>query len=227
MPADLVALLRRAHLFAQLDDGLLEGLVPHLRRRAFRRDTMIFHKDQAGDALYIVESGRVRVFLPAEDGEEFTIDVLGPGDVFGEMALLDGRPRSASVATLEDSVLYGLGREEFQRHLAASPPLASALLALLSARLRHVMEYAETLAFLDVFGRTARVLLDLAQRHGVQDDGVVIDLALTQTELASMVGATRERINRAIAAFRAQGLLEWRGKKIVLLDPQRLRERIY
>ncbi|MGQ0569168.1 MAG: Crp/Fnr family transcriptional regulator [Armatimonadota bacterium] len=220
-------MLKRVLLFNQLSDEILAGLAAHLRRRAFRRDTIIFHKDQAGDALYIVESGRLRIFLPAEGGEEFTIDVLGPGDVFGEMALLDGLPRSASAVTLEDSVLHTLSREEFQRYLAASPQLASALLSFLSGRIRHVMGYTETLAFLDVYGRVARVLLDMAERYGVKENGVVINVDLTQAELATMVGATRERINRALAAFRSQGLIETRGKKIVLLDSKRLGERIY
>ena len=135
--ADPRALLRRVALFSRLSDEMLVGLAAHLHRR----DTIVFHKDQAGDALYVVESGRIRIFLPAEGGEELTIDVIGPGDVFGEMALLDGQPRSASAITLEDSTLYTLGREEFQRQLAASPTLAGALLEYISRRVRHVMEY--------------------------------------------------------------------------------------
>ena len=130
--------------------------------------------------------------------------VLGPGDVFGEMALLDGQPRSASAIALEDTTLQMLGHDEFQRQLLASPPLAGALLAMLSRRVRHVLDNAEILASLDVYGRLARVLLDIAQRHGVQDRGTVINVALTQQELATMVGATRERINRALAAFKAK-----------------------
>jgi CRP-like cAMP-binding protein len=220
-------LLKRVVLFRSLSDEMLGGLAAHLRRRSFRRDTALFHKDQVGDALYIVESGRVRIFMPSEAGEELTVDVLGPGDVFGEMALLDGQPRSASAVTLEDAVLYVLGREEFQRQLAASPALAAAVLALLSARLRHVMEYAETLAFLDVYGRVAHVLLSMAERHGVHENGVVINVDLTQAELATMAGATRERINKALTAFRAQGLIEVRGKKIVIREPARLRDRVY
>ncbi len=220
-------LLRRIPLFKDLSDEVLAGLAPHLRRRAFRRGTMIFHKDQAGDALYIVESGRVRIFLPAEGGEELSIDMLGPGDVFGDMALLDGRPRSASADALDDTVAYTLSRDEFQRHLATAPQLASALIELLSTRLRHLMHYTETLAFLDVHARIARTLLELAKRYGVEADGIEIDFDLTQAELARMIGATRERVNRALASFRAQGLVELRGKKIVLRDPKRLGERIY
>lgn len=225
--ADPKDLLKRVPLFSTLSDQALAGLAQQLRRRTFRKGTMIFHKDQAGDALYIVESGRIRIFLPAAGGEELTVDVAGPGDVFGELALLDGRPRSASAETVDDTVSFTLSREEFQRYLAANSRLAAALVELLSNRLRHVTEYAESLAFLDVHARVARTLLEMADRYGVKRDGVEIDFDLTQTDLATMVGATRERVNRALAAFRSQGLVELRGKKIVLLDTQRLKQRIY
>jgi CRP/FNR family cyclic AMP-dependent transcriptional regulator len=224
---DRSALLRRVVLFRSLSDDMLAVLEPDLRRHAFRRDTIIFHRDQVGDALYLVESGRVRIFLQTERGEKYTLDLLGPGDFFGEMALLDGLPRSASAETVEDSVLYTLTRADFQRELISTPDLAIALLAHLSARVRRLIEYAESLAFLDVYGRLAHVLLDMAERHGHQKDGLVINLNMTQVELAQMIGATRERINRALAAFKAQGLIQMRGRKIVIKDAQRLRDRMY
>lgn len=224
---DIPDLLRRVPLFAGLRAEALDGLAAQLRRRTFRRGTMIFHKDQAGDALYIIESGRVRIFLPAENGTELTVEVSGAGDVFGELALLDGRPRSASAEALEDTTALVLGREEFRSHLAASPQLAVALIELLSMRLRHATEYAESLAHLDVHARLARTLLEMAERYGVQRNGVEIAFDLTQADLATMVGATRERVNRALAAFRSQGLVELRGRKIALLDTDRLRQRIY
>jgi len=216
-------------LFAGLDEATLAGLAGRLRRRSYRRGTMIFHKDQPGDGLHVIESGRVRFFLPAEGGAELTIDVAGAGEVFGELALLDGQPRSASAEALEETVTHVLGREEFQAALAASAELAGALIGLLSTRLRHVTDYAESLAFLDVHARVARALLELAGRYGHRGDGgrITIDLDLTQTELATMVGATRERVNRALAAFREQALVELHGRQIVLRDPDRLRRRIY
>ena len=220
-------ILRRAPLFAGLRPDALDGLAAQLRRHTFKRGTMIFHKDQTGDALYVIESGRVRIFLPTESGTELTVEVSGPGDVFGELALLDGRPRSASAEALEDTTTFTLTREEFKAHLAATPQLAVALIELLSTRLRHVTEYAESLAHLDVHARLARTLLEMADRYGVKRNGIEIDLDLTQADLATMVGATRERVNRALAAFRAQGLLELRGRKIALLDTTRLRQRIY
>jgi len=223
-----IQLLKRVSLFAGLDDGALAELAQQMHRRSFRRGTMIFHKDQAGDALYIVESGRIRIFSPKETGEELTMEVAGHDDVFGELALLDGRPRSASAESLEDTVVFTISREDFMRYVRATPQFAVALIELLSNRLRHVTEYAESLAFLDVHARLARALLEMADRYGVKKNGgIEIDFDLTQADLATMVSATRERVNRALAAFRSQGLLELRGRKITLLDTHRLRQRIY
>lgn len=221
-------LLKKVSLFAALDDQALARLASNLRRRQFRKDTIIFHKDQAGDALYLVESGHVRIFLPTESGEELTVEIARVGDVFGELALLDGRPRSASAETLEDTSTHVLSREDFQRFLSATPEFANSLIALLSTRIRQITEYAESLAFLDIHGRVARVLLQMAERHGTKtNNGTEIDFDLTQAELASMIGATRERVNRALTSFRSQGLIELQGKKVVLLDPARLRQRVY
>ena len=224
--ADVRTILKNVSLFSPLADDTLAGLATQVRRHAFRKDTVIFHKDQAGDALYIVESGRVRIFLPTSAGEELTVDIAGAGDVFGELALLDGRPRSASAQAQEDTVTLTLGRDEFLKYLGRTPQLGAALVELLSKRLRHVTDYAESLAFLDVYARLVRTLLEMGDRYGLHGDGIEIDFALTQTALATMVGATRERVNRALAALRTQGLIELRGKKIVLLDPAKLRERI-
>lgn len=227
MAPDPVSLLRRVSLFADLKEDAITGLAAHLRRRTFRKETIIFHQDQAGDALYVIESGRVRMFRSAEDGQEFTVDTLGPGEYFGDMALLDGLPRSASAFAEEDCVTYTLARPDFQTQLSRSPEMASALLELLSARLRKLMHHAETLAFLDVQARVRHVLLDLAHRYGVKEDGsVLINVDVTQGELATMVGATRERVNRALASLRAQGVIDVRERRMVIRDPARLSEGI-
>lgn len=221
-------LVKNVALFSGLGEDALDRLAEHMRHRAFRRGTMVFHKDQVGDALYIVESGRVRIFLPTESGAELWVEFAARGDVFGEVALLDGRPRSASAETVEDTAVFTISRDDFRRFVTETPQFAWKLIELLSDRLRHVTEYAESLAFLDVHARLARVLLEMGERYGAKKNGTVeIDLDLTQADLATMVGATRERVNRALAAFRSQGIIELRGRKITLLDTSKLRQRIY
>jgi CRP-like cAMP-binding protein len=227
MPFDGENLLKQVSLFANLPAAELSGLSKHLTRRTFRRATMIFHKDQAGDTLYIIESGRVRIFLAAEGGEELTLREHGAGEGFGELALLDGAPRSASAEAIEDTVTYTLNRIEFQRYLVEAPQLSLALIKLLSSRMRELTDYAESLAFLNLEARLARELLQLGERHGVPTDGLEIDRELTQTQLASMIGATRERVNRALKTFRSQRLIEFRGKKIAIIDRERLKKLIY
>jgi CRP-like cAMP-binding protein len=221
-------LLKRVPLFSALTDEDRGVLARRLQRRAFRAGVAIFHKEQTGDALYVVETGRVRLYVPTEGGEEFTVDLAGPGDVFGEMALLDGLPRSASAETLEKTTMLVLSRDDFLRQMESTPSLAVAIVAMVSRRLRNTLEYAESLAFHDLHARVARALFGLAQRYGAKvTKGVEIELELTQSDLARMVAATRERVNRTLASFRDQGLLEVRGRKIVLLNPEKLRERIY
>lgn len=227
MSTDGWALLKRVPLFAQLGEELLAGLATRMRRRTFRRGTIVFHKDQEGDALYIVESGHVRVFLPSEGGQELTVDMVGPGEVFGELALLDSGPRSASAEAAEPTIMFTLTRQDFRQELTQTPQLATAVIALLSQRLRRVTQYAESLAFLDIRGRLARVLLEMAERSGTVADGMEIDFPVTQTELATMIGATRERVNRTLATFRSQAIVEFHGKKLVLRDTQRLRLSMY
>src|SRR5439155_992538 len=206
--ADLQPMLRNVSLFAQLSDETLAGVSAQLHRKTFRKGTIIFHKDQAGDALYIVESGRVRIFLPTQGGEELTVDVAGPGDVFGELALLDGRPRSASADTLEDTVTFTISRDEFQKYLGRAPQLAAALVELLSSRLRHVTEYAERLAFPDVHVRIGAQRPSPARRVNYHRIGRIRDAVreLTDTRGATIIGNRGDFPETELAKNRPQRL---------------------
>jgi CRP/FNR family cyclic AMP-dependent transcriptional regulator len=221
-----VAMLRNVRLFAGLPDRELEGLADHLGKRTFAKGMIIFHKESAGQTLYIIESGKVRIFILSESGQEISVNVYGPGDVFGELALLDGLPRSAGAVALERTVTLTLHRDDFLRHLEACPRMARSIMEVLSARLRYTTAYAESLAFLDVYGRVAAKLLELAERYGVQKEGIEIELRLTQAELASWVVASRESVNKALVAFRDQGLIEVEGQRITILDRRGLRRRV-
>ncbi len=222
MPDDPDTLLAHAELFQEVPAEVRRELATKSVRRIFSKGTVIFHKESADRTLYLIASGRVRIYLVGESGREVTLNVCGPGETIGELAALDGRPRSASAQALDDVVAYTLPYDEFERVLDPSP-LAATVLRVLSARLRRATDDAESMALFDVFGRLARRLLDLAERHG---SGREIDLELSQTDLASLVGATRETVNRALAAFRQQGLIDQQGHRIVILQPDLLRRRI-
>jgi CRP/FNR family transcriptional regulator/CRP/FNR family cyclic AMP-dependent transcriptional regulator len=212
--------------FAGLSDQELEALAESLEKRTFGKGMIIFHKGSPGHTMYIIESGKVRIFILSESGQEISVNIYGPGDTFGELALLDGLSRSAGAVAVEQTVTLALHRDDFLRHLEASPRMAQSIIEVLSTRLRYTTNYAESLAFLDVYGRVAAKLLELAERYGVQKEGIEIELRLTQAELASWVGTTRESVNKVLGTFRGQGLIEVKGKKITILDRQGLKKRI-
>ena len=222
-----IELLRKTALFADVPEETLASLAQCLGKRTFARGMILFHKGSRGNSLYLIEQGKVRIFILSETGQEISLNIHGPGDCFGELALLDGQTRSAGAVAVERTVAYTLQRQDFLRHLDQSPQMARALLAQVSTHLRNATDYAEGLAFLDVQGRVALVLLRLAERYGVEDDNCIqIDLRLTQSDLAGHVAASREMVNRVLRSYRTQGLISIEGQCIRILDEQGLRNRI-
>ena len=219
-------IMRNVSLFAGLSDQELEDLTSSLGRRTFAKGVIVFHKGSSGQTMYIVESGKVRIFTLSESGQEVTLNIYGPGDVFGEFSLLDSLPRSAGAVALEKTVTLTLHRDHFFQQLEASPSMARSIIEVLTARLRFTTEHAESLAFLDVYGRVAMRLLDLAGRYGTEVDGIELDLRLSQSELATWVAATRESVNKVLGTFRDQGLIAVEGQKITILDLEGLERRI-
>jgi len=218
--------LRGVSLFADLRDGELQELAACLGKRTFARDMILFHKGSPSQALYLIESGAVRVFALSETGQEITLDIYGPGDCFGETALLDGQMRCAGAMTLEPTVTYTLQRDDFLRCLEAHPGVARRALALLADRLNHLTAFTEKLAFLDVPGRVAAVLLELAERYGADERRIEINLRLTQAELASWVCASREMVNKCLGDLRDQGLIRVEGRAITILDLAGLKRKL-
>lgn len=221
-----VTVLRNVLFFAGLSDQELQALANSLEKRAFSKGMIIFHKGSPGDTMYIIESGKVRIFILSESGQEISVNVYGPGDIFGELSLLDGLPRSAGAVALEKTVALTLHRDDFLRHLEAHPRMAQRIVKVLSARLRYTTAYVESLAFLRVHDRVAAKLLELAERYGAEKEGIEIGLQLTQAELAGWVGATRESVNKALGDFRDLGLIKLEGQKITILDRQGLENRV-
>jgi CRP/FNR family transcriptional regulator/CRP/FNR family cyclic AMP-dependent transcriptional regulator len=222
-----IDVLCRVPLFADLHDEELRELSARLGRRAFAADMILFHKGSPSQALYLIESGSVRAFALSDAGQEMTLDIYGPGECFGETALVDGQIRSAGAMTLEATVIYTLPRDDFLCCLERHPAMARRALALLADRLNRLTAFTEHLAFLDVTGRMAAVLLELAEHHGQQvEAGIVLQPHLTQAELARCARATRESVNKALGTLRDEGLIRQEGHVLTILDPAGLRRKI-
>jgi CRP/FNR family transcriptional regulator/CRP/FNR family cyclic AMP-dependent transcriptional regulator len=212
--------IRACGLFTGLDDtsrGLVAGA---LRTRRFRRGETIFHVGDPGEALFIVTTGQVKITLPADDGSEPAIlTTIGPGGFFGELALLDGAPRSATAVALDRVETQVLQRDAFERLLDAEPALRRALLAALAGEIRRLTAQVEDLHFLDLPGRLARHLLrSLPAQTGEQR----LPWPFTQTELAGMIGGSRQSVNRLLADFVARGVLRFDGEELVIPEAARL-----
>jgi CRP-like cAMP-binding protein len=210
-------LLGRVSIFRGLDKTALDQLSTKLKPMEYAKDALIVGQDDQGEALYIIENGRVKVVLYGDSGREMILTIFRPGDFFGEMSLLDGEPRSANVIALEDARVLVLSRNDFVGHLHESPGTALNILAEMSLRLRRADEVIGNLALLDVYGRVARVLIDMAKKDGRDsDEGIVIQERPTQQDIASMIGTSRETVSRVLSEFQRRGFLSMQGKTILL-----------
>ena len=202
----------------------LEQLARMMRRRAYRRSEVVFHQGDPGQMLHLVYAGRLKVVAPSEGGEEAVLAIVGPGDLVGDLALLDGGPRSATVVALEPVETGILSRADFLALLRRSPPVVDSLLATLAQTIRRLSEDVGDLMFLDLHGRLAKRLLELADAHGSATDGSIeIQVAFTEEELSGMIGATRPRVNKLLGYYEGRGAITRRGRRIVVLRPEMLR----
>ncbi|HEY2067516.1 MAG TPA: Crp/Fnr family transcriptional regulator [Gemmatimonadaceae bacterium] len=208
-------------LFSGLQREELQKFAELTRERSYPRGSVILFQDDPGDSLFVLRVGRVKVVLIGEDGREVILGVLEPGAHFGELALIDDQPRSAHVIAMEDAQLLILRREDFRRRVEANPTVAWALLTELSRRLRRADNKIGGLVLLDVPGRIARLLLDLADETG----GATIDKPLTHQTIAQMIGASRETVSRAMKEFQDAGLITVERRRIGLGDRDALEKR--
>lgn len=220
----IVAALARCMLFAGLEERDLAALAREMRSRRFRRGEVLFHMGDPGDALFVVTSGAVKISLPSEEGDEAIIATVREGEFFGELALLDGAPRSATATALEPTETLVLPRPRFRELIATEPVLRDALFAALTAELRRLTTHVQELHFLDITGRLAARLSRLAATDGrVAADGTTrLDAPLTQSDLAAMIGATRQSVNKLLGLFVDDGLLRLERDAIVILDREGL-----
>ena len=211
--------LQAIPLFSQLAEDELARLAQLARERKYPKNSMILFEDDPGDALYVVLSGRVKVVLVGEDGREVILSILSDGDFFGEMSLIDDQPRSAHVIAMEGSNLLVLRRHDFQLCLEEAPRIAVSLLKGLTKRLRLADSKIGGLVLLDVTGRIARVLLELAD----DNDGLMIAKKLTHHMIAQMIGSSRETVSRTMRTLIDQAVISVSGKSITVLDRKALK----
>ena len=215
-PANVsVTLLRNVPLFAGLDEVQLGVLARIFVRKSVGRNATIIRAGDPTDSLYIVVSGRLKVLMSDEQGREVILSILGPGEYFGEMGLLDDSPRSASVVTLEPCDFLGISKTDFKRSLAENFDLSLMVMRGLVKRLREADQKIGSLALMDVYGRVARLLLEMAE--DVDGEKVVVK-KLSKQDIAKMIGASREMVSRVMKDLHLRGYIEARGRSIVLRD---------
>jgi CRP/FNR family transcriptional regulator/CRP/FNR family cyclic AMP-dependent transcriptional regulator len=213
-----IAFLRQVALFAGLQDDQLQALAKVTLTRTYPKESFIILADEEGDALFLIAKGQVKVSLVSEDGREVILSLLGPGAVFGELSLLDGKPRSANVVTTEDTELVMLRRSDFLQLLHRVPQIAISLLAELAARLRKTDRKIEGLALLDVTSRISETLLQLASEQGSDTpQGVSLRSRPTHQQMANMSGTTRETVSRVLKRLETQGYIACKGRSITIL----------
>jgi CRP/FNR family cyclic AMP-dependent transcriptional regulator len=208
-------------LFKSLGTTEVANFAKLAREKSYPRGSVILFEDDPGDSLFVVREGRVKVVLVAEDGREVILGILGIGEHFGELSLIDDQPRSAHVVAMEDSTLLVLRREDFRRRVEQNPAIAWALLIELSRRLRRADEKIGSLVLLDVPGRIARVILDAAGEMG----GDLIDRPLTHQTIAHVIGASRETVSRAMREFVEAGWISTERRRIRITNRGALEKR--
>jgi len=220
-----VALLKEIPLFSSVSSQYIERIVDDFRLREFRKDDIIFRQGDESRELYIVLKGKVRIFKISPSGNETSIDIFSVHDVIGELAAIDSSPRSATGKAIGVVSLLTMSHERFLYHLENVPGLGLGLARLLSQKLRWTASFAESVAQFDAAGRLLHILLYYVERYGKELEAGTrysVDLSLNQTDLASMVGARREWINRLLSDWRKRGLLEYDRGIITILDIERV-----
>ena len=209
------AVLKAVPLFASFPDDQLRLLTPVITRRSLPRSTTVMASGDPTDSLYIVLSGRLKVMMSDAEGKEVILSILGPGEFFGEMGLIDDAPRSASVVSIEACELLSIAKRDFKKCLAENFEMAQAVMRGLVRRLRDADRKIGSLALLDVYGRVARLLLDMSE---MVDGEKIVTKRLPKQDIAKMIGASREMVSRVMKDLQMGGYIEVRGSNIVLRD---------
>ncbi|GAA4118674.1 Crp/Fnr family transcriptional regulator [Knoellia locipacati] len=218
--------MRKAPLFAALDDEAADSLITSMTAQHMERGDVLFHEGDPGDRLYVIGEGKIKLGRSSADGRENLLAILGPGEMFGELSLFDPGPRTATATAVAETQIVGLTHDQLKAFLGERPGVATTLLAALARRLRRTNESLADLVFTDVPGRVAKALIDLSDRFGRPvEGGVMVSHDLTQEELAQLVGASRETVNKALADFATRGWLKLEARAVLVQDMERLQRR--
>ena len=220
------AVIRKAPLFSGLDSSAADALRTSMNLVKLRKGQSLFKEGDDGDHLYVVSSGKVKLGTKSVDGRENLLMILGPGDMFGKLSLFDSGPRTATAIAVTDAKLLALGQDKVIPWVREHPEVSLQLLARLASRLRRTNEVVGDLVFSDVPGRVAKALIDLGVKFGdKRTEGLFVNHDLTQEELAQLVGASRETVNKALADFAQRGWLRLEARSVMILDYERLLKR--
>lgn len=221
-----VDLLARTELFRHFTEAALVQIAPHFTERRYRRGQLLFHQNDPGDSLWVLAEGLVKVTVTSPMGDEMLLVTLTPPETFGELSLIDRRPRSASVEVLEPARVFILGEAEWTDLLKNDFAFTQAVLRSVADMVRRLTDQASDFAFLDLHGRVAKLLVRFADESRLREgEAIVLDLGLTQTDIARMVGGSRQSINQILHALQGRGYIELRRQKIYVKKIIELRRR--
>jgi CRP/FNR family cyclic AMP-dependent transcriptional regulator len=224
--ADVDDVLMQAPLFTALDPEGAAALRASLVERAVSKGDVVFVEGEPGDRMYVILEGKVKLGQTSGDGRESLLAILGPGEMFGELSLFDPGQRTSTATALTDAVVLALSHEQLKPWLAGRPEVATSLLQALARRLRRTNEAMADLVFSDVPGRVAKALMDLGEKFGeITPEGLLVTHDMTQEELAQLVGASRETVNKALADFAQRGWIRLESRQVMILDVERLGRR--
>lgn len=220
------AVVRKAPIFLGLDEAAATTLRSSMTLVKLRKGQSLFKEGDDGDHLFIVSSGKVKLGTKSPDGRENLLMILGPGDMFGDLSLFDSGPRTATATAVTETKLLSLGQDKVIPWVKEHPEVSLHLLARLASRLRRTNEVVGDLVFADVPGRVAKALIDLGVKFGEKrEEGLFVNHDLTQEELAQLVGASRETVNKALADFAQRGWIRLEARSVMILDYERMLKR--
>jgi len=218
--------VRKAPIFSGLDEAAASTLRSSMSLVKLRKGQSLFKEGDDGDHLFIVSNGKVKLGTKSPDGRENLLMILGPGDMFGDLSLFDSGPRTSTATAVTDTKLLSLGQDKVIPWVKEHPEVSLHLLARLASRLRRTNEVVGDLVFSDVPGRVAKALIDLGVKFGdKREEGLFVNHDLTQEELAQLVGASRETVNKALADFAQRGWLRLEARSVMILDYERMLKR--